>query len=350
MAPPILVVFITVMLAYIKVSGLESFHSLESQRPILQKSFVEHINKHSNAGWKASMSTRFSNYTVQEFAHLLGVLPTPQKLLESVPVRVYPKGLKLPNNFDARKAWPHCTSTRSILDQGHCGSCWAFAAVEALSDRFCIHFQVNATLSENDLVACCGFLCGAGCNGGFPLSAWRYFHRRGVVTDECDPYFDNDGCNHPGCEPSYPTPRCVRQCTDNQKWSNSKHYSADTYRIKSDPYNIMAEVFTNGPVEVSFSVYEDFAHYETGVYKHVQGRYLGGHAVKLIGWGTTDEGIDYWLIANSWNTAWGEGGYFKIARGVNECGIEREPVAGMPSAKNLIQDPTDQIGKSRQSW
>lgn len=40
---------------------------------------------------------------------------------------------------------------------------------------------------------------------------------------------------------------------------------------------------------------QDFAHYKTGVYKHVYGRYIGGHAVKLIGWGTTDDGVDYWV-------------------------------------------------------
>lgn len=26
--------------------------------------------------------------------------------------------------------------------------------------------------------------------------------------------------------------------------------------------------------------------------------------------------------ANSWGTAWGEGGHFRIARGVNECEVE----------------------------
>jgi len=40
---------------------------------------------------------------------------------------------------------------------------------------------------------------------------------------------------------------------------------------------------------------QDFAHYKSGVYKHVTGHALGGHAVKLIGWGTTDDGQDYWV-------------------------------------------------------
>lgn len=59
------------------------------------------------------------------------------------------------------------------------------------------------------------------------------------------------------------------------------------------------------------------------------GDYMGGHAVKIIGWGTDDaSGDDYWLVANSWNPSWGEGGLFRILRGVNECGIEGNIVAG----------------------
>lgn len=59
------------------------------------------------------------------------------------------------------------------------------------------------------------------------------------------------------------------------------------------------------------------------------GSYMGGHAVKIIGWGTDeDSGEDFWLVANSWNPSWGEGGLFRILRGVNECGIEGQIVAG----------------------
>ncbi|PHU25721.1 Cathepsin B [Capsicum chinense] len=224
----------------------------------------------------------------------------------------------------------------SYVFQGHCGSCWAFGAVESLSDRFCIHYGLNISLSVNDVLACCGFLCGEGCNGGYPISAWQYFVRKGVVTEMCDPYFDNIGCSHPGCEPIYPTPQCSRKCVkENLLWSESKHFGVNAYEISSDPYSIMTEVYKNGPVEVTFYVYEDFAHYKSGVYKHVTGNYIGGHAAKLIGWGTSEEGEDYWLVVNSWNTDWGDDGYFKMRRGTNECDIESQVVSGLPSARNL---------------
>lgn len=324
-------------------ANLDSKLKLNSR--ILQESLVKEINEYPNAGWKAAMNPQLSNFTVGQFKYLLGAKKTPKKELLGIPVVTHPKTLKLPKTFDARTAWPQCSTIGRILDQGHCGSCWAFGAVEALSDRFCIHFGVNMSLSVNDLLSCCGFMCGSGCDGGYPYSAWRYFVHHGVVTEECDPYFDNIGCSHPGCEPGFPTPKCARKCVDkNQLWRRSKHYSVGAYRIGSDPHDIMAEVYTNGPVEVSFTVYEDFAHYASGVYEHFKGEVLGGHAVKLIGWGTSDDGKDYWLLANQWNRGWGEDGYFKIRRGTNECEIEEEPVAGLPSGKNL--DLITKVGES----
>jgi len=58
---------------------------------------------------------------------------------------------------------------------------------------------------------------------------------------------------------------------------------------------------------------------------------LGGHAIKIMGYGT-ENGEDYWLVANSWNELWGDGGYFKIARGKNECQIENAVLNGGPVA------------------
>ncbi|KHJ80869.1 hypothetical protein OESDEN_19451 [Oesophagostomum dentatum] len=46
--------------------------------------------------------------------------------------------IDIPETFDAREAWPECKSIKTIRDQSSCGSCWAFGAVEAMSDRICI--------------------------------------------------------------------------------------------------------------------------------------------------------------------------------------------------------------------
>jgi len=78
---------------------------------------------------------------------------------------------------------------------------------------------------------------------------------------------------------------------------------------------------TNGPVYADMSVYRDFFLYSSGIYNHISGDYVGEHAVKILGWGN-DKGVDYWLIANSWNSDFGENGFFRMTRGTNECGIE----------------------------
>lgn len=47
-----------------------------------------------------------------------------------------------------------------------------------------------------------------------------------------------------------------------------------------------------------------------GVYQHVTGELLGGHAIKILGWGE-ENGTPYWLAANSWNSDWGDKGWIK---------------------------------------
>ncbi|KAF3660120.1 cytochrome b6-f complex iron-sulfur subunit, chloroplastic [Capsicum annuum] len=344
--PLVLVAFIILIL---QVVAEQPISEAKGESAILQESIIKEVNENPKAGWKAAFNPRFSNFTVSQLKRLLGVKPPREGDLEGIPVLTHPKFKELPKEFDARKAWPQCRTIGRILGQSGDGSCLLTNLslfLRPLKNNARCPFQ-NISLSVNDVLACCGFLCGEGCNGGYPISAWQYFVRKGVVTEKCDPYFDNIGCSHPGCEPIYPTPQCSRKCVEeNLLWSESKHFGVNAYIISSDPYSIMTEVYKNGPVEVTFYVYEDFSHYKSGVYKHVTGKYIGGHAAKLIGWGTSEEGEDYWLVVNSWNTDWGDDGYFKIRRGTNECEIESIVAAGLPSARNLNVELDDDASLS----
>uniref|UniRef100_A0A1I7TW37 Pept_C1 domain-containing protein n=2 Tax=Caenorhabditis tropicalis TaxID=1561998 RepID=A0A1I7TW37_9PELO len=275
----------------------------------------------------------------------------PHNFLETVPIEVADS---IPEHYDVRDHWSQCISINNIRDQSNCGSCWAVAAAETISDRTCIasNGEVNTLLSAEDLLTCCtgNWNCGDGCEGGYPIQAWRYWVHRGLVTggsyeDQygCKPYSiapcgeTVNGFTWPKCSINeVSTPECVQECTSNRSYSvlyeEDKHYGASAYAVGREVDQIQSEILKNGPVEVGFMVYADFYQYKSGIYHHVAGQALGGHAVKILGWGV-EKGTPYWLAANSWNVNWGENGYFRILRGVDECGIESAVVAGIPDLK-----------------
>jgi cathepsin B len=294
--------------------------------PFATLDMVRHINMNQSS-WVASLTSPMARLEREEFRSMLGIKDLKKAWFDPAnpPLKAFTdaENLNAPDEFDPRVQWPQCTTMKAVRDQSSCGSCWAFGAVEFISDRECIMNNVNLPVSAEDMNSCSG---AGSCNGGYPQSAVSYWKSTGVVSEACRPY-SLPSCDHhiPGsknpCPSSmYPTPSCVKQCVNGETWATSKRKASSVYTVGGEK-NMMTELSTNGPCEAAFTVYEDFVLYTSGIYHHVSGASEGGHAVKIMGYGI-ENNVKYWLFANSWNPNWGEKGFFRMRRGSNECGVE----------------------------
>ncbi len=112
-----------------------------------------------------------------------------------------------------------------------------------MSDRICIASgqKLQTRISSEDLLTCCGFSCGQGCNGGYLSGAWNYFKNTGIVTGGlygdkkwCSPYYFAPCDHHVSgkygpCGSSKPTPACKKECISGY----AKSYSEDKWKAKS---------------------------------------------------------------------------------------------------------------------
>ncbi|XP_041964360.1 procathepsin L-like isoform X1 [Alosa sapidissima] len=210
-------------------------------------------------------------------------------------------GTKLPSSFDWRKMG--CVT--GVKNQGPCGSCWAFSTTGALESHTCIKHGRLPSLSEQQLVDCSGSYGTKGCHGGWMYDAFNYIQANGGIdTEDAYPYEGQDlPCRF---KPSGVGATCTGYVTV----------------TPGDELSLQDTVASVGPVAVAIDVYNDFWAYESGVYNEPSCKETNLlHAMLVVGYGTQD-GQDYWLVKNSWDSSWGEEGYIKMSRNkANQCDI-----------------------------
>jgi C1A family cysteine protease len=149
----------------------------------------------AHPGWVAHEpeTNPLRNLSNEELLNLVSGAMTGEPRFESIQDQTPSVGL--PDSWDPRTDDRTKKCIHPIRDQQQCGSCWAFGATEALSDRFCLAGQ-DVILSPQDMVSC--DYNNYGCNGGYMNLAWLYLRQTGVVSEACFPYTSGSGFA-PGC-------------------------------------------------------------------------------------------------------------------------------------------------------
>ncbi|CAL5198996.1 unnamed protein product [Lathyrus oleraceus] len=266
------------------------------------KNNLEHIEKHNNAGnksYKLGLNP-YSDLTSQEFiASYTGLKISSQissSKMESIPI-LFNSNDDVPTNFD----WRQQGVVTNVKNQNSCGCCWAFTAVAAVEGIVKIKTGDLISLSEQQLVDC--DKQSHGCKGGTIDSAFESIvNDQGILRETDYPYKGVD----------------TQTCQLNGQIQAGAQINSYATVTPNDEQQLLQAV-AQQPVSAAISVGDEFKKYMHGVYSGSCGTDLN-HAVTIVGYGISEEGIKYWLVKNSWGENWGENGYMRVLRESDETG------------------------------
>nr|XP_027191397.1 senescence-specific cysteine protease SAG39-like isoform X2 [Cicer arietinum] len=204
------------------------------------------------------------------------------------------------------------TSLPAAMDWRKRGSCWAFSSVAATESIHQIRGGELVSLSEQELIDCVKGNS-SGCSGGYMEDAFEFIEKKGGIASEAQ----------------YPYKEADRSCKVKKE---AKHVAAVIKRYEKVPSNsekALVKAVANQPV----SVYVDgggsgFQFYSGGIFTGKCGTDTD-HAVTVVGYGVSHDGMKYWIVKNSWGNDWGEKGYMRLKRDIGSkkglCGIATNP-------------------------
>ena len=204
--------------------------------------------------------------------------------------------------------WRAAGKVSPVKFQGSCSACYAFAAISTVESLYAIQTGQLVEFSEQELIDCATIYGSRGCGGGW-VGVYDYIKSYGIHLEEdyapFMSYFEGRCLNNINIPPFYK----IKGYLTVPPYDNDALLSA----LRENPVWVTAYVSRT-----------EFLNYKSGILDLPDCGVLPQHALTLVGAGT-ENGVDFWLIKNSWSMLWGDKGYIKLKResgkSIGMCGI-----------------------------
>jgi C1A family cysteine protease len=275
-------------------------HDMVRQRYNTWRANLAFITAHNAAGHSYSLAlNEFGDMTLAEFkaVHASGTYKAPAASKMAPPA----VDLDLPEVVD----WRLEGAVLPVQNEEQCGSCWAFVSTDAMSCLWYQKTKLLVELSTQEVIDCSGAFGCEGCNGGLTSGAYQWvMSNDGICEAAVYPFVgQNQNCGS-------------KNCTNVARITNFVSVPA------ADEVTLKAAVAQQVVSSACMASTQSFQFYSSGVFNDPTCNPQDiDHGMSIIGYGTTSNGTDYWLLRNMWGPTWGMKGYMYMIRGVDMCGI-----------------------------
>lgn len=237
-----------------------------------------------------------SYYTDEERARYTGFNVTG---LESVAPK---KGHVTSERGPARVNWLESGHVTYVQDQGMCGSCWTFAGTGSVESRYALRTGTLKKFSEQEALECVYDIKDKdGCRGGQFIDQWKWIKKT----------------QHQSSARRYPYKGKIYGCRSSWFPNQFTHARLTGHIQTESNYEAMQDALVSGPLAVGLRISRELYQYRSGVFVKKDCVGDGKHAVVAVGYTQ-----DHFLLKNSWGTRWGESGFVKFSREIeNMCDI-----------------------------
>ena len=299
--------YVNYLAKFNKNYDLESEFKMRFERFVETHEFIKKHNEQENVAYTAGHN-QFSDWTYAEYKAILGYRK-PEG--HTRPVATFNE-----TNSDGIN-WVDLGAVTPVKDQGQCGSCWAFSSTGSIEGAHFVKTGKLESFSEQQLVDCAFYQYGYpnyACYGGLQDYAYNYYETHNAELESVYPYVSGTSLHRTTCQYNESSATSVEVST----------YAAVT---PNNPAQMKAAL-EQQPLAIAIEADQYcFQTYQSGIFDNAACGTNLDHAVLLVGYGV-ENGTEYWLMKNSWNTTWGDQGYMKLAITGNDagiCGIQSDP-------------------------